>query len=77
MALLRSTRSSHEQLAKVARLSWTRETARLPESLTSDTFNGGVKFLGDAISIDVSEQGRWLDGVSSSAGSSKVVHNRD
>jgi len=42
-----------------------------------NTFNGGVKFLGGDVSIDVSEQGRWLDGVGSSARSSKVVHNRD
>ena len=42
-----------------------------------NVLNSGMNVLGGTISIDVSEQGRWLDGVGSSAGSSKVVHNRD
>jgi len=39
--------------------------------------NSGVEALGGAVSIDISEQGRCLDGVSSCAGSSKVVCSRD
>ena len=39
--------------------------------------NSGAEVLGDAVGIDVSEQVRRLDGVVSSARSSKVVRSRD
>lgn len=42
-----------------------------------DILDSGVEVLGSAVSIDISEQVRRLDGVGSGAGSSKVVRNRD
>ena len=43
----------------------------------SDILNGGVEALGGAVSIDVGEQVRWLDGVVSSPGLSEVVCSGD
>jgi len=43
----------------------------------SSTLNSGEQLLGGAISIDVGEKLRWLDGVVSSASSSEVVGSRD
>ena len=43
----------------------------------SNILNSGVEIPGGAIGIDVGEQARWLDGVDSSPGSSKVVRSRD
>jgi len=81
MALSRRTRSSHVQVVKAVRLSRTRETTRLAESLTSaassTVLNSGMEVLGGAVSIYVSEQRRWFDGVGPSAKSSKVAHNGD
>lgn len=39
--------------------------------------NGGIQVLGCAISIDVSEEVPWFDGVVSGAGSSEVVCSRN
>ena len=44
---------------------------------TRNILNSGAEVLGDAVGIDVSEQVRRLDGVVSSARSSKVVRSRD
>jgi len=39
--------------------------------------DGGEQVFGGTVSIDVGEEPRWLDGVVSSAGSSKVVRSGD
>ena len=39
--------------------------------------NGGIQVLEGAVSVDVGEHVRWLDGVVSSARLSKVVRGRD
>jgi len=64
-----------EQLTKEAHLSWTWVRARFPESLTSTA--SSKKVLGNAISVDIGEEDRWLDGVASSTRSSEVVRNGD
>ena len=43
----------------------------------SNILNSGAEVLGGTVGIDVGEQVRWLDGVGSSARSSKVVRSRD
>jgi hypothetical protein len=39
--------------------------------------DSGPEVLGGAVSIDIGEEVRWLDGVVSSARSSEVVRGRD
>ena len=51
------------------------EVAR--ELNSSNILNSGAEVLGGTVGIDVGEQVRWLDGVGSSARSSKVVRSRD
>ena len=55
----------------------TRDSEVARELNICNILNIGVEVLGGTVSIDVSEQGRWLNGVGPSTGSSEIVHNGD